>query len=152
MPQRRRQKESIVCAFTSETKSSGKTAESSKEDNKDKGRFPKPEVTPKPKPKPEAKPKAEAKAAVAGLLGVDLDVGPRASSIRVMAKAAPEIDQSGTSEHASDSEGGSRLSSDSTGRVIEKVRVRVDRHYRTLFSMKLSLSMLFCRMGRIDRT
>ena len=84
-------------------KGSGKTAESSKDENKDKNRPPKPEA--KSKPKPEAKPKSEAKAAIAGLLGVDVDVGPRASSVRVIAKAARELGQDVTSEHASGSEG-----------------------------------------------
>ena len=82
-------------------------AESSKDENKDKNHPPKPEATPEPKPeaksktKPEAKPKSEAKAAVAGLLGVDVDIGPRASSVRVIAKAARELGQDVTSEHAS---------------------------------------------------
>ena len=60
------------------------------------------------------------------MLGVDTDVGPRASSIRVIAKAARERGQDVASENASDSEGGSRLSEaapvdsrDSTGRAID---------------------------------
>ncbi|CAE7378607.1 unnamed protein product, partial [Symbiodinium sp. CCMP2456] len=89
------------CPFAHQ-EGSGKNAEASKDDNKDKGRV-------------------EAKAAVAGLLGVDSDMGPGASSVRVIARAAREITDQGT-----DSESGSRLSdagsadsSDSTGRAID---------------------------------